>query len=156
MQTSQTHYEINGDHPSFHPTPNRSRPVTILGWLLILQALGFFSLSGFNFSRLILDEVISPEHLTLNLPLLLQGGAFTALAMLALVTAFRVFRLRPSAWVHAVAIQGMSLILAIGLYLQSKPFYVYFIMFYCIFLVLYLNYSDVLIAFKADHNPEWG
>lgn len=156
MQTSQTHSDINIDHPAFHPTPSRSHPVTILGWLLILQALGFFFLSGFNFSRLTLDRIISPKDLTLNLPLFLQGGAFTALGIIAIVTAFRVFRLRPSAWVHAVAIQGMSLILAIGLYRQSKPFYGYFIMFYCIFLVLYLNYSDVLIAFRADQNREWG
>jgi hypothetical protein len=151
MQTSRG-TEFYEEHPTVYPTNHRSRPVTILGWLIFLQALGLYSLSGFNFLRINVDGVISPEDFYLNLPLILEGVAFAALAVLATVTAIRIFRLRPSAWVHAVALQGMSLMLAIGLYLQSKPFYVYFIMTYCIFMVLYLNYSDILLALQADQN----
>ncbi len=135
----------------------RPRPVTVLGWLLLFQALGLLLISGVNFSQVGFVWEITRQDFNSNLPIGLRGWAFAALAFLALITGVRLFRLRESAWLHAMFLQGLNLSMAIGVYLQEKPFYVYLIMMNCIFMVLYLNYSEVLITFRSEEkNIEWG
>lgn len=148
----------------YSPNPNdtdrpysSSRSVIILGWLLLFQAIGLALISAVNFSRLDFEWELIPQDFYVDVPAGLRGWAFASMAILALVTAMRFLRLRRSAWVHAMLLQGLSLLLAIGLYLQERPFYVYLIMVNCIFMVLYLNYSDVLVAFRSEDGlTDWG
>jgi hypothetical protein len=138
-------------------TYGSSRPVIILGWLLLFQAIGLVLISAVNFSRLNIEWELIPQDFYVDLPAGLRGWAFASLAILALITAVRFLRLRHTAWVHAMLLQGLSLLLAIGLYLQERPFYVYLIMLNCIFMVLYLNYSDVQVAFRSEEvKKNWG
>lgn len=148
----------------YSPNPNdtdrpysSSRSVIILGWLLLFQAIGLALISAVNFSRINIEWELIPQDFYVDLPAGLRGWAFASMAVLALITAVRFLRLRHTAWVHATLLQGLSLLLAIGLYLQERPFYVYLIMVNCIFMVLYLNYSDVLIAFRSEEDLKyWG
>ena len=135
----------------------RSRTVTVFAWLLLFQALGLSILSAVNFASINFEWQITHQDFYMDLPSGLRGWAFASLSILALFTALRFFRLSKSAWVHAMLIQGLNLSLAIGLYVQQKPFYVYPLMLYCIFMVLYLNYSDVLNTFRSEEAvKEWG
>ncbi|HEY5575084.1 MAG TPA: hypothetical protein VIK64_18835 [Anaerolineales bacterium] len=135
----------------------RSRTVTVFAWLLLFQALGLSIISALNFSSINFEWQITHQDFYMDLPSGLRGWAFATLSLLALLTGVRFFRLRESAWLHAMLIQGLNLSLAIGLYLQQKPFYVYPLMVYCIFMVLYLNYSDVLNTFGSEEAlKEWG
>lgn len=140
------------DQPS-----SSSRSVIILGWLLLFQAVGLALISAVNLSRLDIELEVIPQDFYVDLPAGLRGWAFASMAILALITAVRILRLRHTAWVHAMLLQGLNLLLAIGLYLQERPFYAYLMMINSIFMVLYLNYSDVLLAFKSEEVlRDWG
>lgn len=148
-------YDTNSNETD--QTYSSSRSVIILGWLLLFQAIGLALISAVNFSRLNIVLELTPRDFYVDLPAGLRGWAFASMAILALITGVRFLRLRHTAWMHAMLLQGLSLLLAIGLYLQERPFYVYLIMINCIFMVLYLNYSDVLMAFRPEEVlKEWG
>jgi len=44
----------------------------------------------------------------------------------------------------------LTLLIALILYFTAKPFYVYILMLYSIFMVLYLNYYHVQMAFRPE------
>jgi hypothetical protein len=46
-------------------------------------------------------------------------------------------------------VQGLGLLVAIGLYLRSQPPYIYGVMAYCILMVFYLHHPDVQKAFQT-------
>ncbi|MFP4344104.1 MAG: hypothetical protein ACLFU8_05365 [Anaerolineales bacterium] len=141
--------------------------VTALSLLLLLEALilgGTSALLFFTTEALIWtwEVPIFGYEISANL-----GVAVTAafLALLALITAPLFFHLRPRAWVLAMLIQGMTLFVCIYLYMGNAMEYVeevalsylfyllYFIMAYGIFMVIYLNHTDVQLTFRTRSAP---
>jgi hypothetical protein len=128
----------------------RSGPVTVLGLLLLLQAVGLFDLGLFFFTRgLGLRRSLIVEMLiTEPINALAMGIIFIPLALLALLAALGFFRLWRAAWMMAMLTQGLSLLTALLLYFNQRPGYVYVIMLYSIFLVIYLHTAEISTTFE--------
>lgn len=128
------------------PSPSlpieRRWPVLVLGLLLLFQAAGLFGLGSFYLFSL------TPGDLAVNLSGMLNSSAFNLLALLALIASFGFLRLHRLAWLCAMLLQGLCLLLALSLYAREKTPFAYLLMAYSIGLVLYLNYSDVQAAFQ--------
>jgi len=140
-------------------TPRRTRrnwPVLVLGLLLLFQGFSMFFIGGLYTLFIELDWEITAEDYLINIPLGLRGGVYIALGILAILAATGFFRLWPGAWMNAVMVQGTSLLIALFLYFHEKPFYIFLIMVFNIFMVIYLNYSEVKEAFHSRPlSPEW-
>ncbi len=129
---------------------SRSGPVTVLGLLLLLQAVSLFDLGLFFFTRglglrrsLIVERLIAEP-----INALAMGIIFIPLALLALLAAIGFFRLWRASWIMAMLTQGLSLFTALLLYFNQRPGYVYIIMLYSIFLVIYLNTAEISTPFE--------
>lgn len=123
-------------------------PVTAVGVLLLLQALGLSAVGASSFSALRFEAPIpldGPEGV-------IVGSGFLVLASLALVAAAGFLRLWSGAWLVAMLLQGLSLVtsLLLYLYLQEVPGYLYAAMLYYILVVLYLNSHDVRTVFQQN------
>jgi len=141
------------------PTSNKPRrrtwPVTAVGLLLLLQAAGLLGLGAIYFARVYLLDLWAPMS-ALSFEELFSGVVndvfmsiiFIPLSLLAILVAISFLRLWPNAWTNAMLLQGLSLLIALLLYFTGKPWYVYILMLYSIFVVLYLNYYDVKMAFR--------
>ena len=138
------------------PQSRRSRTVIILGSLLIVETL---VLASAGLLHLLTANKIMSEPA--GLVLLLQelttqndivqipfGAIFVPLALLSLFATIGFFRHWPVAWVTAMSVQGLSLLMTLLLYFDERPPYIYIIMIYCIFLVAYLHHSDVKRRFR--------
>lgn len=140
-------------------TSNRSKkrpwPVTAVGLLLLLQAVGLFGLGAIHFGTVYLLDLWAPTS-ALSIEELLLGVVnkivmsvvFIPLSLLTALAAAGFLRVRRNAWTNAMLLQGLTLLVALILYFTAKPFYVYTLMLYSIFMVLYLNYHDVQMAFR--------
>jgi hypothetical protein len=134
----------------------RSRTVVILGTLLIVETL-VLAFSGL-LHLLTANKVLSaPAGLVLFLQELSTrdgvvhipfGIIFLPLALLSLFATIGFFRVWRVAWVTAMSVQGLSLLMTLILYFDERPKYIYVIMIYCIFLVAYLHHSDVKKRFR--------
>jgi hypothetical protein len=146
------------------PVEPRRRPwaVTAIGLLLVVQALGLFALGASYFAasgpgalqvsagmslEAALRQVLSSASLSL---------VYVPLSLLALLAAAGFFRLWRSAWTHAMLVQGLMLLIALLRYLGGRPWYVYLMMVYGIFLVIYLHYYDVKMAFLPGSSTAVG
>lgn len=135
----------------------RSVPVTILTLLLLLQAIGLFLLGSTHLSQVDLAWRLTPQALLVDVPLALRGFAFSMLGLLAIIAATGFFRVWSYAWFYAMLLQGLSLLMALTIHFQERPAYVYPIMLFGIFMVLYLNYSEVLSTFRTEESiKDWG
>jgi hypothetical protein len=133
-------------------TPKSTRrnwPVLILGLLLLIQGIISFFIGGLYAVIIEFDWEITAEDFLINIPLGLRGGVYIAIGILAVLAAIGFFRLWPGAWLNAVMVQGTSLLIALFLYFHERPFYIYIIMVFNIFIVIYLNYSEVKEAFHS-------
>ncbi|MDQ4106803.1 MAG: hypothetical protein M3157_06490 [Actinomycetota bacterium] len=129
----------------------RPWPVTALGMILLSQAALF---SAVGAARLGAPGLGWLEPLADQLDPL-AGAGLVLLAPAALVAAIGFFRLWSVSWTIGVGIQGLSLLVAITLYLYSNVnlAYVYGGMAYHILTVLYLNSRGVRDAFRVrGHN----
>jgi hypothetical protein len=93
--------------------------------------------------------ILENAHTTIRGLIVVQG-------LLAFLAAIGLLRLRRTAWVLAMAVQGIQLLIALVLYFTTKPWYAYPIMAFGVLMVLYLNYSAVADAFPADNPPPEG
>jgi hypothetical protein len=132
------------------PRTRRNWPVLILGFLLLFQGLSSFFIGGLYAAIIEIDWAITAEDYLINIPLGLRGGVFFAIGILAILAAIGFFRLWPGGWLNAVMVQGTSLLISLFLYFHEKPFYIYLIMAFSIFMVIYLNYSEVKEAFQSQ------
>lgn len=139
--------------------PQRTRrnwPVLILGFLLLFQGIVSLFIGGLYATVIEFDWEITAEDFLINIPLGLRGGVYLAIGILAILAAIGFFRLWPGAWLNAVMVQGTSLLIALFLYFHERPFYIYLTMVFSIFLVIYLNYSEVKEAFHSrSMEPVW-
>jgi hypothetical protein len=139
--------------PASNKPKKRSWPMTAVGLLLLLQATGLFVLGAIYFATVYLLDLWAPL-VALSTEELLFGVVnkvimsiiFIPLSLLAILAAIGFLRLWRNAWMNAMLLQGLTLLIALILYFTGKPFYVYILMLYGIFMVLYLNYYDVQIA----------
>ena len=121
----------------------RSWPVKMLTWLLFLQGIGLLLIGLFHVDlRSSLQEILVDSSFYASLP---------ALAILALIAAAGFLRPRPGAWVMAMLVQGLSLLLTLLFYFRyhSDDLFLYAIMVYSIIMVLYLNYAQVPVIFRG-------
>jgi magnesium-transporting ATPase (P-type) len=139
------------------PTSNkpRKRPwsVTAVGLLLLLQAVGLFGLGAIHFAMVYLvdSSALRAEELLLGVAnKVVMSIIFIPLSLLAVMAAIGFLRLWRNAWTNAMLLQGLTLLIALILYFTAKPFYVYILMLYSIFMVLYLNYYYVQMAFRPE------
>ena len=140
---------------SFDKLSTRPWPVTVVGLLLLVQAVGLFTTGTVNLLRTSLRLEVTMETVMEELPNAARGSLFISLALLALIVSFSFFRLRSTAWMSALLLQGLTLFFALSLYLRDRPggriHYAYVMMLYAIFMVIYLNYGDVPAAFRPKH-----
>jgi hypothetical protein len=140
-------------------TPRRTKrnwPVIILGLLLLLQSISLFFVGGIYALFIEFDWTLSVEDYLVNIPLGLRGGVLIALGVLAFLAAVGFFRLWLGAWLNAVMVQGTSLLIMLFLYFHERPFYIYLYMVFNIFMVIYLNYSEVKESFHSQRlNQQW-
>jgi hypothetical protein len=137
----------------------RKRPwsVTAVGLLLLLQAVGLFGLGATHFAIVYLVDLWAPlsalsagELLLGVVNMVVMSIIFIPLSLLAVMAAIGFLRLWRNAWTNAMLLQGLTLLIALILYFTAKPFYVYILMLYSIFMVLYLNYYHVQMAFRPE------
>lgn len=135
-----------------HRTPDqrsgRPWPVKALTLLLVVQGLGLILVGFFS------------VDLTAGLWDILTESSFYAtlppLGVLALAAATGFLRLRPGAWVVAMLVQGLSLLVALLFYFRYRPqdLLIYGMMVYALIMVLYLNYAEVPAIFRAQPGEE--
>jgi hypothetical protein len=132
----------------------RPWPVRILTILLFVQALGLIGLSIYSFNPEILqheDEFGAFLTFITEIPRTL---AFGSLGLLAIVAGFGFLWLWRTGWPTAMLVQGLALLVAIGLYLRSHPPFIFGVMAYCILMVIYLHHPDVQKAFQTKQMQE--
>ncbi len=128
-----------------------SRPwaVTALSVLLLIETLGLVAIALLILYNPDYRWELSTGRLVFRFTVGFQAGFFLTIALLTSGTALGFFRLRPTAWVYAMGFQAIILAVALALYFNSRPVYVYPMMVYGIFMVIYLNYPDVQQAFQT-------
>jgi hypothetical protein len=130
----------------------RPHPWTVraAGLLLVLQAAGYVALS--IYLLLPFDwrataehdlEVLSPQQSdALSISIILIPAAI--LAVLSAIGFLFLFR---GGWLLAMAMQGATLLGCLALYFDTRPQAIFPVMLYCTLMALYLNSSDVRVAF---------
>ena len=113
---------------------------------------------GFQFSDL--DRLLALPESTLELLAeeldlermadVATGIVFMPLSVLAIVAAVGFLGLWRRAWTLALLLQGLTLLTALLLYLDRKPWYIYILMLYSIVMVLYLHDGDVRHPFRTQ------
>lgn len=122
----------------------RPWPVKILTWLLALEGvllglMGFFNLQG---GGSVMDRLADRPFFASVVPL----------SLLALIAVIGFVQLRPGAWVVAMLLQGMLLLMALIAYFSSaedEPM-LYVMLLYGVVMVLYLNYAEVPLVFRVQ------
>ena len=122
--------------------PARPWPVTVVGRLLLLQ-------TAVLLAPLWPQWPLGPEIWGATTLDLLTGLLFCLLALSALLAAVGFLRVSRGAWLSALLVQGLSLLMALILYFRGKPTHIYLMMLYGIFMVLYLHQAEVQTAFRA-------
>jgi hypothetical protein len=134
--------------------------VTALGLLLLLQAIGLLVVGLFQYRAVRLSnaaqvlELPPGELLVAITHHSILGVLFIPLSLPVLIAAIGFLRVWSSAWLNAMLVQGLSLAVAIGLYVGPKPPYVYAVMLYSIFMVAYMHYYDVRVTFHTQSVTE--
>ncbi len=132
------------------PGITRSWSLRVIVLLLIVQAIGFVSISLSKSTQINWQYVLRSDSLPAQaLDAVVISGMFIPLAILALLAAFGVLWVFRIGWLLAMIVQAVILLVCLTLYFQQKPSFVYPIMLSCIILVLYLNSLDVRLAFQV-------
>lgn len=133
----------------------RPWPVRVSTVLLFLQAFGLIGLSIYGYD----PAVIQQERDILDLILIIFSGltrtiAFGSLGLLAFMAGFGFLGLWRTGWTTAILLQGLSLLVSLGLYLRTNPPYIFGLMIYCILMVIYLHHPEVQQAFQTKQMQE--
>lgn len=143
------------------PPPRRSRAVTLLAWLHLLQSLALLGFAIYLLSTEGWQPAVDAPEVDFGpwqyLPLALFDGMVSAVAMLVLAVlgvliAIALLRLHGWAWLAAMSLQGMGLVAALYGYLHGRPNYIGMLI--GIFLVFYLNQREVQAAFRSSPQRE--
>ena len=133
------------------PVGEKSRRWTlhVIALLLLVQGLGLIAISIYYASRLSWErELIDVKLSVVAMDAIVFGVLFIPLAVVEVVTVFGVWFAESGAWLRAMIIQGFLLSITLINYLSGHPMGIlYLVMLSCIVIVLYLNTSDVWLAF---------
>lgn len=145
---------------SIKETPNVVWPVRIVGLLLFVQAallsgVTIYFAQQVNWERELEDIILS----VWALDILMWGATLAPVILLLLVTSLAFLLYRRFAWLLAMTLQGLILLRCLILYFGSNSFlresrWVHLIMVFAIVLVLYLNTTDIRLAFTTEQRHE--
>jgi hypothetical protein len=155
------------------PTKTSSRPIRVVGLLLILQAIGLISIVVYGILQVDWQQIqsdSSQEELVLEAQpgspqeeLVLEAGKAVGVAVLflpstvlAIIGALGFLLFSRRGWLLASLAQTLSLGACMELYYESfweNPAFVYPVMLYCILMILYLNSSEVRVVFHSRRKP---
>jgi len=135
---------------SKEPVPRRPRSVTILAVLQALQGLGLLALGiyrGYLLTWLGGAELLISRVTPYVVVDWLTGWVvWITLGIFTLILALAIFRMQRLAWLIAISLQGLGLLVGLVNYIQARPNYAGMI--YGIVLVFYLNQQEVRSAFR--------
>lgn len=140
-------------------TPNVLWPIRIIGLLLFIQALLLTGVT-WRFAQAV-DWEAEFNDIILSIPALdivMWGATLAPVILFLLLTAVAFLLYRRFAWLVAMTLQGLILLRCLILYFGTESHlresaWVHLIMAYAIILVLYLNTSDIRLAFTTgNHN----
>jgi hypothetical protein len=154
------------------PDKISSRPIRVIGFLLILQAIGLAGIAAVDLRQVDWQEVeleFSPRlqeglEITVDWPQEQEVGLEAARAIevavrflppvvLAILGGLGFLFFSRRGWLLAALAQTLSLWACLQLYYEWNPGFVYPVMLYCIFLILYLNSYDVRVVFHSRSKP---
>lgn len=136
-----------------NPRIQSPRSLPILVALMVLQAIGLIGYGSVQF----LAHGDSITAILAGVNRFIPFAVFTGisnglvavfLGLINLVIAVALSRLRHWAWIGALALQGVSLIAALMAYLSQRPNYISMVL--GVVLVLYLNQSEIQVAFQRE------
>lgn len=135
-------------------TPRRNPwPLRVLGLLLLVQGLGLGFLAQVTLPPQIDLGVITLTELSRLLRELLPAITYSLGAFIALLVAVDFWRRQPNAWHFAMLVQGLTLLAALLLYVNSRPTYLYVMLAYALAMVLYLHNHEVQDVFHTRAAP---
>jgi hypothetical protein len=124
---------------------HRPWPVRALTVLLAVQAAATLALTILQVDDwpAVLQQWSDPE-VAFFLPL-------PFLALLGLIAVIGFVWLRPGAWVVAMLVQGLHLIVTLTFYFffEQRAYYLFAMMFLAVVMVIYLNYAEVPAVFRV-------
>lgn len=136
--------------PTHRPSQRRPRSVSFVGWMIILQGLGFL---GAGAMRILVSqrgdlgyEFLTPLTSHGTAYLLVAGGLWIMLGLLALICALALWRMHKLAWVAAMLLQMLALIYSLVIYLRGSSNYP--AMLFGVVIVFILNNQEVQDAFR--------
>lgn len=136
----------------------RPRSVTVLAVLIFIEGLAMFLIGLFNFYWSEIYEAMQIEGVYPSDIIYASWtiGLALPLGVLALIATFGLLRLWPTAWLMAMIVQGVMLFffLVIHFTVPETNTVEYVVMTYAIFIVWYLNYSEVQASFRPKFLTE--
>lgn len=139
----------------------KSRPwfVTALAVLLLIQGFLLVNLGSFKLYQTFQPTRFDLADMFFNVSTTSTAGLTSIpLAFLAVLAAAGLFRLWPIAWINAMSVQGMVLLVLLLFHfsgnISGAPDYL--TMAYSVLIVLYLNYGPVRRTFRPTYLVEEG
>ncbi len=145
---------------SIKETPTVVWPVRIIALLLFLQA---FLISGvtiyfvqqIDWERELEDIILSIRALDI----VMWVATLAPIILLLLITSLAFLLYRRFAWLLAMTLQGLILLRCLILYFGTNSqmrnsAWIHLIMLYSVILVLYLNTTDIRLAFTTEQRHE--
>ncbi|MBN1317186.1 MAG: hypothetical protein JXA42_17010 [Anaerolineales bacterium] len=150
--------------PNNTPDNPAKRPgaVTGAGLLLLIQAAILCAIGSAHLAAIYHPEIaILSTWFPGETRRIVLGAVLIPLSVLMALAAIGLFRLGRYSWLLAIFCQGASLLVALLLYFNNKPWFAYLLMVNGIGMVLYLNYHDTQAPFqptsetcdKRGHGP---
>jgi hypothetical protein len=150
------------------------REIKIVALLLVLQSAG---LMGIGFVQLVATYAVpwisvdtisgwitrSPVDLLWLWERFLDIGEKSSplivvlmpLGLMAFVSALGLRLRKRAAWTAAMAVQSIHLLISLVIHFTTRPNYASVLMAWGVFMVLYLNYSEVVNVFRARQSQPW-
>ena len=157
------------------PGKTSSRPIRVVGLLLILQAIGLAGIIAYGILQVDWQQIQSDPsqqgELVLEIPpdspqqqdAVLEAAKaigvavlFSPSIVLAIIGALGFILFSRRGWLLASLAQTLSLGACLELYYEpfwNNPAFVYPVMVYCILMILYLNSSEVRVVFHSRPKP---
>lgn len=132
----------------------RPRSVTLIGTALLLHGLGLTLFGGTLIGLILALESgwlaadTAAQVAALHLPGLLTLVSITVQGIFGIVSSIGLLRMRPWAWLMAMIVQGISLIIYLVDYIRGTPNYIGMI--FAVFVVFYLNQRDIQLLFDVS------
>lgn len=145
---------------SIKETPNVVWPVRIIGLLLFLQAFLISGVTTYFVQQIDWERELEDIILSIRaLDIVMWAATLAPIILLLLMTSLAFLLYRRFAWLLAMTLQGLILLRCLILYfgtnyqMRNSP-WIHLIMLYSIILVLYLNTTDIRLAFTTEQRHE--